>query len=56
MGSKPKLTPEQEEQIRKIYKAGLSMKEIARIYNVSPSTVNNIVIMIARPKGRPAKG
>ena len=42
MGRKHKLTPRQQEEIRKRKAEGQSVRELGRSYNVSPNTISRI--------------
>ena len=42
MGRKHKLTPHQQDEVRKRKAEGLSVRELGRSYNVSPNTISRI--------------
>jgi DNA invertase Pin-like site-specific DNA recombinase len=42
MGRKHKLTPHQQEEVRKRKAEGQSVRELARSYNVSPNTISRV--------------
>jgi DNA invertase Pin-like site-specific DNA recombinase len=42
MGRKPILTPHQQDEVRERKRAGLSVRELARSYNVSPNTISRV--------------
>jgi DNA-binding CsgD family transcriptional regulator len=44
MGRKPKLTPHRQRETIKRRDKGEATREIARIYNVSPSTISKLTV------------
>jgi DNA invertase Pin-like site-specific DNA recombinase len=47
-GRKPKLTPEQQDEARKMVAAGRSRSEVARIWGVSRWTIQRLVAQAAQ--------
>ncbi len=43
LGRKPCLNPDQQQQVRQLHKRGRSQADIARLLNVSPSTIHRVI-------------
>ncbi|AVP42080.1 HTH DNA binding protein [Mycobacterium phage Naca] len=49
--NRPKLTDNEVASIRELYRAGLSQKAIAEVYDVNPATISRLVRGIYHNKG-----